>query len=227
MKKLNTSILASGLMLVALSGNTFGEAGISYNTAGKPADVTANVKFKITIPQIMILRVGDWADSVNTVEWKYAFGTNTNLTSPTENAGATEAQWNETVTAPLSTATDDEAASDKAGDGALKVAAFANTGANLNLVATTVSDFVSTTPVTGAVQPHLSEITATNANSSIGHPLLVNTAAASSAAPVVLTAINGIVRATDTWTYTYTPLAGAIPTGGEYNAEVSYTLTSL
>lgn len=226
MKKLNLSIIASSALIVAaLSGNVVGDAGISYNPGGAaPEAVDAKVKFKIKIPKLMILRVGDWGGTVNTVEWNYAFGSLGNAALVGNYGGAadraSEAQWDATASAGALAATGDDDAD--AADGSLAVAAFGNTGANLNLIATTVSDFVSTTPVAGAAQPHLSEITAADGGN-ITHPGLVNTG--SSATPVVLTHTNGIVRLTDTWTYTYTPVA--TPAGGEYDAEVKYTLTSL
>lgn len=217
MKKLKLTLLVSSLALSMLSGNVLGEAGISYNSSGDPADVTAQVKFKITIPKIMILRVGDWAGSVNTVEWNYAFGTS--LSDPSANVDATADHWNKTGSpSSLAATSDDESETDKAGDGILKVAAFGNTGADLSLSATS-TDFTSTTA--SGNQPHLSEITAANTGN-ITHPTLVNSG---QSAAVTLANANGVVREFDTWAYTYTP--ASVPAGGVYTASVVYTLATL
>ena len=220
MKKLNTPILVSGLMLAALSGNTFGQAGISFGANGaNPADVSANVNFKITIPKIMILRVGDWGNKNNTVAWTQAFG----ITNFNDRA-ANETHWTKTGTAgALSTATDDEAESDKAGDGILKVAAFGNVGSDLYLSANS-TEFTATTGG-GATQPSLVEITAAHAGGTAGitHPTLV---ASGSSAAVPLAHINGVVRLEDTWAYNYAPTGGVVPVGGVYDGSVTYTLSA-
>lgn len=207
MKKLNTPVLVSGLLLAVLSGNTFGEAGISYSTTGKPAPVTANAKFKITIPQIMILRVGDWGDTVNTVEWNYAFGAGLSTAS---NATAIKTQWDATDTVATPTSTNNE----------LQVAAFGNVGIDLTLESEIVSDFdtdndPATVPVGG--QPLLSDVTAVGTAGGIDHPAW--------GTDVSVGAINGVVRKTDTWTYTYAPTV--VPVGGVYTAEVQYTLAAI
>lgn len=215
MKKLKCSLLAAALASAMFATNVLAEAGISYSSTGKPADVTAQVNFKITIPQILILRVGDWESTVNTVEWNYAFGTT--LADPSVNVDASVDHWDKTGSpSALAASADDEAETDKAGDGVLRVAVFGNTGADLTLTANS-TNFTPATPS----QPNLSEITAANTGN-VPHPILKDSGLSDAQ---TLSNTNGIVREIDTWAYTYTPTN--IPVGGTYNASVVYTLASL
>lgn len=218
MKKNKTLLASSVFALAMLSGNAVGDAGISYTTAGKPDNVNAQVDFEIIVPQVLILRVGDWKDQVNSVVWNYAFGI-TGLADPTSDAAADQNHWSNTgAPSALAASSDDESESDAAGNGILKVAAFGNTGANLTL--TSDSTAFSSTTATGA-QPKLSEITAAHTGN-ITHPTLADTGAGSTE---TLTHTDGIVREEDTWAYTYTPTN--TPVGGTYNASVIYTLATL
>lgn len=219
MKSLKTPLLVSSALLLAMTSAAFGEAGISYNASGAPADVTANVKFKINVPEIIILRVGDWGktSNTNTVTWDYNFGAG--LTSPTANGAATSAHWTAiTATAPAAqdASSDDETETDKAGDGALKVAVFSNTG-DVRLKAETVTDFAAVSA--GYNKPSLSEISATSSN--ISHTALNGFAGGT----VDLANAAGLVQKTDTWAYKYTPTVN--PAAGTYNAEVKYTLANI
>jgi len=216
MKKLNLPGLVTGLGLMLASNGLLAEAGISYTTGKTPTAVTADVKFKITIPKLMILRVGDWKEKVNTVEWTYAFGSS--LTDPTANADADENHWNgANAITGVDSSTDDAA---DGSNGVLDVWAFGNTGSGLNLSVTSTTPFADV--VTGANRPKLSEITATNGGS-IAHPALADSG--SGASPVTLAATAGIVSLKDTWTYKYTPTA--TPAAGTYEATVTYTLAAI
>lgn len=213
MKTIKLAVMASSLVVVLSAGSALGEANLSHTTDGsKPANVTAKVNFKVKVPKVMILRVGDWGNTQNTVDWDYAFG----ITGLADRA-ATQDDWDKTGTPGATGASGDTGADGS--DGALQVAAFANTGSNVTLKATS-TDFTATTGG-GATQPHLSEISATNSGD-ITHPTLVDSG---DSAAVTLTATNGVVRATDTWTYTYTPTVA--PVGGTYDASVVYTLASI
>lgn len=213
------SLLAASLSLALSAGSAMGEANLSHTTDGtNPAAVTAQVNFKVKIPKIMILRVGDWSTTQNTVEWDYAFG----ITNVADRA-AVKDDWDQIGADDSNVAAtgDDEANADKAADGKLNVAAFGNIGGNLLLKATS-TDFTATNGG-GGNQPHLSEITATDTGN-ITHPNLVNSG---DSASVTLTATGGIVRETDVWSYQYTPPAGTLPVGGTYDANVVYTLSSV
>lgn len=218
MKHLKQTLLLCGASML-LSGTAFGEAGISTRMGGAPADVTANVRFQINVPEIIILRVGDWSNTVNTVVWNYAFGAG--ITNPTNNGDATNTHWDKiTASAPdaQNANSDNEGAADRATDGALRVAAFSNTG-SVSLTAATVTDFAAIS--TGLNKPSLSEISATGTGS-INHEPLNGFAGSGS---VTLGHTGGIVRLTDTWQYTYTPTVN--PAAGTYNAEVQYTLVNI
>ncbi|HPE58988.1 MAG: hypothetical protein KDI15_06695 [Thiothrix sp.] len=217
MKKLTLPGLLTGLALMLASNGLFAEAGISYTTGATSTleSVKADVKFKITIPKLMILRVGDWAGTVNTVEWTYAFGSG--LTGPTANA--TEDHWNG---ANATTGTDVSETSPNS----LDVWAFGNTGGSLKLTAAS-TDFAleAGTGTAGGNKPKLSEITAVNTNGTtngITHPTLTD---ASTSSDITLPHSNGIVSLKDKWTYTYTPTA--TPSAGTYNASVIYTLAAI
>ncbi|WGZ94728.1 MAG: hypothetical protein QJT81_01675 [Candidatus Thiothrix putei] len=219
MKLLKPSLLASSALLLALTGTAFGEAGISSKVGAAPDPVTANVNFKIKVPEIIILRVGDWESTANTLIWDYAFGSG--LTNPTNNADATSAQWDKmtaSIVDPQNANSDNESAADKAGDGILKVAAFSNTG-DVRLTSAIVTDFTAVTA--GFNKPSLSEISATSGGS-IAHTALNGFAGSGT---VDLTNTAGIVKLTDAWQYTYTPTNN--PAAGEYNAEVKYTLANI
>lgn len=213
MKTIKLTVIASTLALALGAGSAMGEANLSHTTDGStPANVTAKVNFKVKVPKVMILRVGDWGNTQNTVNWDYAFG----ITGLADRA-ATQDDWDKTGTPGASGASGDTGADGS--DGALQVAAFANTGSNVTLKATS-TDFTATTGG-GATQPHLSEISAANTGD-IAHPTLQNDG---DGTDVTLTAINGVVRATDTWTYKYTPAVA--PVGGTYDASVVYTMASI
>ncbi|QQZ28642.1 hypothetical protein HMY34_07685 [Thiothrix subterranea] len=217
MKLLKPSLLASSALLLALTGTAFGEAGISSKVGAAPDSVTANVNFKIKVPEIIILRVGDWGNTKNTLIWDYAFGSGI---AETSNTDATSAQWGK-ITAdavdPQNANSDNESASDKAGDGILKVAAFSNTG-DVRLTSAIVTDFTAVTA--GFNKPSLSEISATDGGS-IAHTALNGFTGGT----VDLTNTAGLVKLTDAWQYTYTPTNN--PAAGEYNAEVKYTLANI
>lgn len=219
MKLLKPSLLASSALLLALTGTAFGEAGISSKVGAAPDPVTANVKFKIKVPEIIILRVGDWGSTANTLIWDYAFGSG--LTNPTSNADATSVQWDKITAStvdPQNANSDDESASDKAADGSLRVAVFSNNG-NAHLTSAIVTDFAAV--AAGFNKPSLSEISATSGGS-IAHNALNGFAGSGT---VDLTNAAGIVKLTDAWQYTYTPTNN--PAAGEYNAEVKYTLANI
>lgn len=217
MKFFKTTLLASSALLLIMTGTAFGEAGISYNASGAPADVTANVKFKINVPEIIILRVGDWGDSSNTVTWDYNFGAG--LSSPAANSDAASTHWDKIIAnavAAQDASSDDESAADKAGDGSLKVAIFSNTG-NVRLKAEAVTDFAAV--ASGFNKPSLSEISATG--TTVAHTVLNGFAGGT----VDLTNTAGLVKLTDAWKYAYTPTNN--PAAGTYNAEVKYTLANI
>lgn len=208
-----TMAAALGMSKVALS-----EAGLSYESDGvtKPQPVTADVNFRITVPKIMILRVGDWGATENEVAWIYKFGL---AGTDTQNGDGLEDHWNKTGSLSNQDANTDTDAADTT-DGTLKVMAFANLGTDVTLKATS-TDFVSTTGATGN-QPHLSEIVVDGA-SNIGHPVLEDSG---DSAAVTLTATDGVVRLTDDWKYTYKPDPSKPPVAGIYTANVKYTMAA-
>jgi hypothetical protein len=216
-KKL-TAAISAGVLMSAMSYQTaHAEAGISVTTDGsKPADVTANVKFKIIVPKVMILSVGDWGATKNTVTWNYDFN---GALSALSNADATSTHWN-AVTAGTIAASDADADDYGTSDGKLAVKVFGNVG-DLDLTAAAVTDFAEV--ASGYAKPALSEISAVATNGFVPHANLDGFAGTGT---TDLGASNGIVLKEDEWTYKYTPAAGNTPAGGTYNAEVQYTLAS-
>lgn len=203
-----------------LSGSAIGDAGISYDpNGGTPKPAQAQVEFKITIPRLMILRVGDWGGQVNTVEWNYAFGNlgTEALDGKIGGARASEDQWKLANTSGTAGAMIANKEDEKPADGILDVAAFGNVGQDLTLFPTS-KDF--NVAVADTAQPHLSEITA--GGSKIPHPKLADNDVGEK---VSLKHTKGIVSLQDKWQYTYTP--GSTPVGGVYTATVVYTLAAL
>lgn len=207
-KKMLSLAVGVALMTSISHQTAMAEAGISVGSSPDP--VTANVKFKIVVPKVMILSVGDWGGTVNTVTWNY----NSSLVA-TSNTNATSTQW-DTANASGSALTAD-ADDNGASNGSLDVAAFGNFG-NLKITASTVTDFAEI--AAGYAKPSLSEISAT-ASSNLDHSSMNGFSGGS----LSLTATNGIVSERDVWSYKYTP--SNVPAGGTYNAEVQYTLSSV
>lgn len=215
-----TMVAALGMSKVALS-----DSGLSYTFAGsKPDDVTAQVKFKVTIPKIMILRIGDWgkdASSVNEVSWVYDL---MNKSGSLSDQAAAQADWVNAAKRDVMAAKDDAA---DGTDGLLDVYAFSNAGGDTKITAALteferVASSASSTVATGANQPKLSDISVAIGGSNIQHAAF---GSAATQGVATITAVNGIVNKTDTWTYSYTP--DATPVAGEYNATVVYTMAAL
>lgn len=214
-KKLLATLIISSAMMAVTNQTAHAEAGISVTLDGStPAPVTSNVHFKIVVPKVMILSVGNWEDTDNTVTWNYNFGEST--LAALSNTDATATQWN-AATASTPAASNANADDDGTSDGQLAVKVFGNFG-NLALSSALVSDFAAIEA--GFAKPKLSEISATNTGN-ITHGVLDDAGAIDGTS---LTAANGIVLEEDTWTYKYTPTA--TPAGGTYDAEVQYTLAT-
>jgi hypothetical protein len=216
-KKLSAATSAVFLVSAMSYQTAHAEAGISVTTNGDtPAPVTANVKFKIVVPKVMILSVGDWGATANTVTWNYDFN---GALSALSNADATSAQWN-AVTAGTIAASNADADDSGVSDGKLAVKVFGNVG-DLDLTATAISDFDEIE--SGYAKPALSEISAIATSGTVPHTNLDGFAGTGT---TELGASAGIVFKEDEWTYKYTPAAGNTPAGGTYDAEVQYTLAS-
>lgn len=233
--KMKRLALASLGMVMALgvSKVAVGEADISYTTGATPEAVQANVKFKVVVPKVMILRVGDWGATANEVSWAYTFGLS-GITPGTLGDG-TEAQWDlANGAAGVDADADTEANGDKANPGTLNVWAFSNAGDDVTITAETVTAFARTNAGTttidaGANQPQLSDITVTTGGV-IAHPASGSDNFADAASGTTVATIadtNGIVSLKDTWKYTYTPPANTPPVAGTYDAEVKYTMASI
>ena len=206
MKLLKPSLLASSTLLLALTGTAFGEANMSFSGAKEtPKNVNANVNFTINVPKILILRVGDWGDTVSNPIWNYAFGH-----SLTDGA-ATDKDWE--------TLTKDKPEAQKANEnGTLDVAVFSNTGGAV-LSVSKVTEFEG--GVDGYQKPTLAEISAKSIKN-VTHDKFNGFTVGEK---LELTAASGIVREEDKWTYAYTP--EKTPAAGIYNASVTYTLASI
>ncbi len=60
-------VLAAGVMLTA--GTASAESTYGYNASGGAANAKADVKVKVSVPTLILLRVGDASGVVNTKEW--------------------------------------------------------------------------------------------------------------------------------------------------------------
>ncbi len=71
MKKMNktllTAALAAGLSITA--GSVLAESQYGYNSDGKDVSAQANVKLKITVPNLILLRVGSDNGTIDELAW--------------------------------------------------------------------------------------------------------------------------------------------------------------
>ncbi len=196
-------------LIAVAPGLVFAEAGMS--TCEEPCTVGSvanDVNLQVNVPKMLIFKVGDLEDVVNTIGWTL---------SPTGYApDQTDASYSGSV--PFTSAdfdapevTDDE--SDGGDDGVLSVYAFGNDG-DIN-IASTASNGETLNNADGQTIP-LTDFTVTgDSHPSDGTNGLHNGA-------------NGLVTATDnvaeldtTWTYAYAPTT--TPAAGEYTTVITYT----
>ena len=202
----NITKLSLAFVLLASSTSIFAESRYSYESDGAttPTAVTADIKFEIIIPEIMILKIGTAGATIDTVKW--ALGMDAAGALTTAGGDADNIVYTGAV-APAGAGADPAAVD---GDATVAVGVWGNVGdIGFTSALTTFTGGVGTAPLA-------TEITATDGGN-LTHPTF-----AAGAASIGATA--GIVDKTDTWTYKYDPaaLAGA----GKWTATATYTITA-
>lgn len=163
----------------------------------------ADLNLRVIVPEIIMLRVGNFGGGVaniNTVTWD-ATGTSV---SDAVTSGPIPPN---TTTLPF-VRSDDNGAS----DGTVSVQVFGNDGSvTLSSADTNVGYLVS-----GSDSIPLTDFSVATTGT-ISHPPFNGTT-------VTVPATGRIVNASDTWTYTYTP--SSTPPAGDYNTTVTYTASN-
>ncbi len=200
MKKLNKLGVVLGLSAsMALPQLAQAESRWSVGTGNISAH--ADLKLKVVVPRIIILKVGDLGATINEITWD-ATGTAVN---DVVYSGAIPPT---TATLPF-TVSDDEAVGN--GQGTIAVQVFGN-GGDVSLTSTTTTPGFLTDTATSFTIP-LTDITVTAGGTP--HPAFDGGAS-------VIAATNGVVNpGPDTWVYAYNPTA--TPAAGTYTTTVRYT----
>jgi len=178
------------------------QAESRWSVGGAGLSAHADLKLKVIVPRIIILKVGDLGGTVNEITWD-ATGTTVNDVVYTGAIPPASAAGPFTVS-------DDEAVNN--GPGTIAVQVFGNAG-DVNLSSTTSTPGFLTDTSTAFTIP-LGDITVTP-GAATPHPAFDGGAS-------TITAVNGIVNpGADTWAYAYNP--ATMPAAGEYTTTVRYT----
>lgn len=191
-------VAAAALALAA--GSALAESQYGAGTGNITAQ--ANVKLKVTVPQLILLSVGSAGATQDELVWTSSWSVATAPTAPT-NGNNQAATWD--GSAPTATVS--------ASPAGLAVYAWTNAagGGSLSYAATAF----------GANGPVLGDISV--ASTGVAHPA-PTTLATASTTPVTFGA-NAVQ--TGTWTYSLSNTNAAAWAAGEYNSTVTYTATSL
>lgn len=216
---------AAVLSLSALAPSAaLAEAGYSVNAAGNPADVTANVNFRIVIPNVLVFKVGSLGSMVNTVTWATEF----NGMAGDAGAAPSSLVENEDYSGDIPATTEFSAAdvdddNDEGGsaEGALEVYAFSNAG-DINIEITTANDLSD-----GAlVSPVTIDIDNISVSSGASHPTLLGDTSLVLGKDSTVTATGGIASLDTSWVYVLDPTAIDGVPAGTYDGDVVYTASS-
>ncbi len=225
--KNTTKLISNAATLVALGLTptlSFADADIAVQAAGVTATAEASVDFCVIIPEILIFGVGETGDTISKIEWDVSpsgvLADTNNQTYGTGGAPVAITNPDPFGTTPTTSVTAGVAGSSTSGAAAtLPVFLFSNTGGDVTITSTVVggnagaSALEHDTIVTATIPT--SEIVATDGGS-IAHPT------ADFTTDTVITG-GAVINLTDTWTYTYTRVAGSTtPVAGTYEARVTY-----
>lgn len=187
--------LASGTGL-ALAESTYG-----YSSTGTGVvTATARVNLSVTVPKLILLKVGSSGATIDTLSWTTGFSIPATPTTPSVTANSAGVVWDGTNPTVSTSAT----------PAAVPVAAWSNsTGSTVNCLATAIA----------AGGPTLANFTVASTGT-LPHPGANLGACAATAAIAANTLVSS------NWTYT---LGGTPSTwlAGAYTSVVTYTATSL
>jgi len=181
------------------------QAESRWSVGSVPLSAHADLKLKVIVPKIIILKVGDLGGTVNEITWD-ATPPGTTVT----NAVYTGAIPPTTSTTVPFNVSDNETVGN--GQGTIAVQVFGNAG-DVSLSSTTSTPGFLTDVNTAFTIP-LGDITVTP-GAATPHPAFDGGAS-------TITATNGIVNpGPDTWVYAYNP--ATTPAAGTYTTTVRYT----
>ncbi|MCJ0764774.1 hypothetical protein [Variovorax terrae] len=202
-RRLRRLSAAPGLLCLALAASAPAHAESTYGYSAVGTGVvtaTARVNLSVTVPKLILLKVGSSGGTIDTLSWTTGFSIPATPTTPSVTANNAPVTWN--GTAPTVSTSADPAA--------LAVAAWSNsTGSTVNCAATAI----------GAGGPTLANFAVT-ATGTLPHP----GANLGSCAATPAIAANTLVSSN--WAYA---LGGTPATwlAGAYSSVVTYTATSL
>ena len=196
--------LTTALALALGAGAAMAESQYGYAASGTgTVTAQARVNLQVTVPKLILLRVGSTNATQDTLAWTAALGINPGPTTPV-NGNNTQVDWD--GSAPVAGSVTNPAA--------LSVWAWTNAsgGGSLSYAATA---FAANGPTLADVG-----VTATG----LVHPTPATALAATSATPTTFTR-NAV--ATGSWAYALSPTNVANWAAGSYSSTVTYTATSL
>jgi len=216
-------------LLLCSSTNLFADADIAVQTTDDPLEATANVDLCVVVPQILIFGVGENADTVAKLQW-----THTNAAAGgilgNDNETYTGALTPFTAPAPLN-AVANVAITNDGGNGTatanvaeLPVFLFSNSGENVTITSTISGGATGGGTVDALDHDTTAGLTIPIANFSSGSSTIIPQPALTNNSSAVTVHTDGIVNATDTWSYTYTN--PAVPAAGTYEARVTYVAST-
>ena len=195
-----------GAALAAASGGAVAESTYGYNSAGTgTVTATAKVNLSITVPKLVLLRIGSSGSTPDTLSWS---------TTPTWNSGANSPSGSPVNNAPTTWVGDTPVFS-YVNPAAVNVYAWAN--------GTTTTIQCSATGLgTAPFAPSLGDVSVTvgSTTNQLLHPTSTSLASCGT------TTIASNVLHDGTWTY----VLGGTATGwtaGSYTGSVTYTATSV
>ncbi|WP_295371344.1 hypothetical protein [uncultured Pseudacidovorax sp.] len=189
----------AGLTLV--SGTALAESTYGYNAAGSgTVTATARVNLSVTVPKLILLRIGSANTTVDTLSWTSTYSIPATPTVPVA-GNNTAVAWD--ANAPTVTA--------GTNPGALTVSAWTNAGAG-----TINCSVAAWSPATGGPANANFAVTATG---TLPHPGATLGACAS-------TSFTSNTLATGTWAYALGGTASSW-TAGAYTTTVTYTATGV
>jgi len=201
MKRLNKFGVVLGLA-ASMALPQLAQAESRWSVGGAGLSAHADLKLKVIVPRIIILKVGDLGGTVNEITWD---ATGTAVTDVVYTGAIPPAS----ATVPF-TVSDDEAVGN--GQGTIAVQVFGNGGDVTLSSTTTTPGFLTDTATTFTIP--LGDITVTP-GAATPHP-------AFDGGGTTIVATNGIVNpGPDTWAYAYNP--SAAPAAGTYTTTVRYT----
>ncbi len=217
-------------LLLCTSTNILADADIAVQNTTNPLEATANVDLCVVVPQILIFGVGQNADVVAKLQWTHNNSGNGGLLG-TNNASYTGAALPPfTAPAPLTplanvTITNDGGNGNATTNTAeLPVFLFSNSGENVTITSTISGGVTGGGTVDALDHDTTAGLTIPIANFTSGSSTVIPQPALLNNSTAVTAHTNGIVNATDTWSYSYTN--PAVPAAGTYEARVTYVAST-